>query len=253
MFTREETERYARHIVLRDVGGPGQQKLKAARVLVVGAGGLGSPVILYLAAAGIGSLGIVDDDTVSLSNLQRQVIHTTGDVGRPKVASAAEAVARLNPHVAVTSHPVRLAAENVAGIVAGWDVVVDGVDNFPTRFLLADACAAQKVPLVTAGVQEHWGWLTVLKPWERGPDGTPNPGLRDLLRVPDEGRVLTCTQVGILGVVPGVLGTLAATEVLKLVLGLGEPLVRRMLNVDLLDMSFDVEPTEAAAREGERP
>ncbi len=250
MFSREETERYARHIVLRDVGGPGQQKLKAARVLVVGAGGLGSPALLYLAAAGIGTLGIVDDDVVSLSNLQRQVIHATADVGRPKVESAAAAIRGLNPHVEVRSHPVRLDEGNVGGIVEGWDVVVDGVDNFPTRFLLADACAARKVPLVTAGVQEFWGWLTVLKPWETGPDGMPNPGLHDLLRVPEEGRVATCAQVGILGVVPGVLGTLAATEVLKLILGLGEPLVRRMLNVDLLDMDFAVEPTEVEAIAG---
>ncbi|TBW38429.1 HesA/MoeB/ThiF family protein [Siculibacillus lacustris] len=253
MFTPEEVERYARHIVLRDVGGPGQQKLKAARVLVVGAGGLGSPILQYLAAAGIGTLGIVDDDAVSLSNLQRQVIHATADVGRPKVDSAAEAIARLNPTVTVERHSLRLAPDNAAGLVAAYDVVVDGVDNYPTRFLLADTCERLAKPLVTAGVQEFYGWLTVLKPWEIGPDRLRNPGLRSLMNEPAEGRMRTCAQVGILGVVPGVLGTLAAAEVLKLVIGIGEPLVRRMLTVDLLDMSFDLVDTEADPAAGATP
>lgn len=240
MFSAEETERYARHIVLADVGGPGQQKFKAARVLVVGAGGLGSPIIQYLAAAGIGTLGIVDDDRVSLSNLQRQVIHRTEDVGRPKVESARDAVARLNPHVAVETFPVRLVPDNVEAIVAGFDVVVDGVDNFETRFLLADACETLGKPLVTGGVLSFYGWLTVVAPHENGADGVANPRLRDVLRMPEGGRAVTCAEIGILGVVPGVLGTLAATEVLKLVAGIGEPLIRRMLNVDLRDASFDV-------------
>lgn len=239
-FEADETERYARHIVLRDVGGPGQQSFKAARVLVVGAGGLGSPVLLYLAAAGIGTIGIVDDDRVSLSNLQRQVVHRTADVGRLKVESAAEAIARINPHVRVETFPVRLDASNVTEIVGAFDLVVDGVDNFETRFLVADACEAARKPLVTAGVLTFYGWVTVLKPWEIGPDGRANPALADILRRPAEGRMQTCAEVGILGVVPGVLGTLAATEVLKLVAGIGEPLIRRMLNVDLRDMSFDM-------------
>lgn len=240
MFTREETERYARHIVLRDVGGPGQQKLATARVLVVGAGGTGSPVLQYLAAAGIGTLGIVDDDRVSLSNLQRQVIHSTDDIGRPKVESAADAIHRLNPHVTVEPYRLRLDGENVDGIVAGYDVVVDAVDDFPTRFLLAEVCAAARRPLVSGGVEQFYGWLTVLKPWERGPDGSRNPRFADFMRVPEAGRVATCAQVGILGVVPGVLGSLAATEVLKLILGIGEPLVRRMLTIDLLGADFEI-------------
>ncbi len=250
-FDTDETERYARHIVLHDVGGPGQQRFKTARVLVVGAGGLGSPVLLYLAAAGIGTIGIVDDDRVSLSNLQRQVIHRTVDVGRPKTESAAEAIARLNPHVSVETFPFRLDPTNVTDVVGRFDVVVDGVDNFETRFFLADACAAARKPLVSAGVLTFYGWVTVLKPWEIGPDGRANPGVRDVLRVPDDGRMQTCAEVGILGVVPGVLGTLAATEVLKLVADIGEPLVRRLLSVDLRDMSFDTLDYEGAAEEGD--
>lgn len=240
MLTSEETERYARHIVLRDVGGPGQQKMKAARVLVVGAGGLGSPVLQYLAAAGIGTIGIADDDRVSLSNLQRQVVHRTADVGRLKVESAADAIARLNPHVVVEPHALRLDAGNVAAIVAGYDVVVDGVDDWDTRFVVADACEAARVPLVSAGVLTFYGWVTVLKPWEIGADGVAHPAIRHVLRRPRDGRLRTCAEVGILGVVPGVVGTLVATEVLKLVTGVGEPLVRRLLNVDLHDASFDV-------------
>ncbi|NLH83023.1 MAG: HesA/MoeB/ThiF family protein [Phyllobacteriaceae bacterium] len=251
MFSAEETERYARHIVLADVGGPGQQKFAAARVLVVGAGGLGSPILQYLAAAGIGTLGIVDDDRVSLSNLQRQVIHRTEDVGRPKVESASDAILRLNPHVAVVPFPVRLSPDNVEAIVADFDVVVDGVDNFETRFVLADACEALGKPLVTGGVLSFYGWLTVVAPHLRGADGTANPRLRDVLRVPEGGRAVTCAEIGILGVVPGVLGTLAATEVLKLVAGIGEPLFRRMLNVDLRDASFDVVDYEREDRSGE--
>jgi len=239
MLSPEETERYARHIILHEVGGAGQQRFKAARVLIVGAGGLGSPIIQYLAAAGIGTLGIVDDDRVSLSNLQRQIVHATADVGRLKVESAAETVARINPHVAVEPFARRLTADNVREIVAGFDIVVDGVDNFETRFVVADACEALHKPLVTAGVVSLYGWLTVLKPWETGPDGLPNPALRHIVRPPETGRAATCAEIGILGVVPGVLGTLAAAEVLKLVAGIGEPLVRRMLNVDLRDMSFD--------------
>lgn len=240
MLDRDEVERYARHIVLRDVGGPGQQRFKAARVLVVGAGGLGSPVLHYLAAAGIGTIGIVDDDHVSLSNLQRQIVHSTADVGRLKVESAAETIAALNPHVLVERFPLRLDAANAVAIVAGFDVVVDGVDNFETRFVVADACEAARKPLVTAGVLSFYGWLTVLKPWEIGADGVACPALRHILRRPAPGRAETCAEVGILGAVPGVLGSLAATEVLKLIAGFGTPLVGRMLNVDLADMSFDV-------------
>jgi molybdopterin-synthase adenylyltransferase len=240
VLTSEETERYARHIVLRDVGGPGQQKIKAARVLVNGAGGIGSPVLEYLAAAGVGTLGIVDDDRVALSNLQRQVIHGTADIGRLKVESARDAIVRLNPNVAVEPHAVRLTAENARAIAAAYDVVVDGTDNFPTRFVIADACAAERKPLVTAAVSTFYGTLTVLVPYETGPDGAPNPGLRDIMTEPDDRGVPTCAEIGILGAVPGVLGTLAASEVLKLVTGVGTPLVRRMLAIDLRDMSIDI-------------
>lgn len=240
MLASDELERYARHIVLRDVGGPGQQKIKAARVLCVGAGGLGSAIIQYLAAAGVGTIGIVDDDTVSLSNLQRQVIHGTPDIGRPKVTSAADAVRRLNPHVAVEAHQVRLDAANAADLVRPYDIVVDGLDNFPARFVVADTCHALRRPLVTAGVLEFYGSLTTLMPYVAGPDGELNPSFRCMTRVPADGAATTCMQVGILGSVAGVLGTLAATEVLKLITGVGEPLLRRLLMIDLRDMSFDV-------------
>lgn len=248
MFTPEETQRYARHIILHEVGGPGQQKFKAARVLIIGAGGLGSPIIQYLAAAGIGTLGIVDDDRVSLSNLQRQIVHRTADIGRLKVESAADAVARLNPNIVVEPFAQRLTDENARDIVSGFDIVVDGVDNYETRFIVADVCEDLRKPLVTAGVLAFYGWLTVLKPWETAPDGASNPGLRHILRRPEAGSAPTCAEVGILGVVPGVLGTLAATEVLKIVAGVGEPLVRRMLNVDLRDMSFDLVDYEGDPR-----
>ncbi|WP_370671655.1 ThiF family adenylyltransferase [Nitratireductor aquibiodomus] len=165
-----ELERYARHIVLPEIGGAGQQKLKKARVLVIGAGGLGAPVLCYLAAAGIGTLGVIDDDTVSLSNLQRQVIHDTDSVGMEKVESARASIARINPHVTVETHPIRLDAENAAGIIATYDMVVDGSDNFDTRYLLADTCEAVERPLVTAAVGRFDGSLTVLKPFERDAD-----------------------------------------------------------------------------------
>jgi adenylyltransferase/sulfurtransferase len=241
MLTPEETQRYARHIVLRDVGGPGQAKLKAARVLVIGAGGLGAPILQYLAAAGVGTLGIVDDDTVGLSNLQRQVIHGMPDIGRPKVESASNAIARLNPLVAVRPYRLRLTAENAAALVADYDVVVDGCDNFATRFAVADACATARRPLVSAAVLAYYGTLTVLTPYATGPDGRPLPGLADVVRRPRD-EPAGCAQIGILGVVPGVLGTLAAAEVLKLILGIGEPLVGKLLSVDLTDMSFETLP-----------
>ncbi|KAB0682826.1 molybdopterin-synthase adenylyltransferase MoeB [Aureimonas leprariae] len=228
----DELARYARHIVLPEVGGAGQQALKRAKVLVVGAGGIGSPVVLYLAAAGIGTIGIADDDAVSLSNLQRQVLHGTADVGRPKVESAASAVARLNPHVAVVPHAVRLDDRNVAATVASYDLVLDGSDNFATRFLLADACAAAAKPLVSSAVNRFSGSLTVLMPYRDS-----HPSYRDLFpEPPPEGLVPTCAEAGILGVVTGILGTLAATEAIKLVCGIGEPLVGRLLMIDALDM-----------------
>ena len=239
-FASDEIERYARHIVLADVGGPGQQKLKRARVLVVGAGGLGAPLIQYLAAAGVGTLGIVDDDTVSLSNLQRQVIHDTDAVGRLKVESAAGVVRRINPHVAVEAHPVRLVADNAADLVGAYDVVADGSDNFATRYLVSDQCFRSKKPLVTAAVGQFDGSLTTLKPWLVGPDGTPNPTYRCLFpEAPPEGLLPTCAQAGILGALTGVVGSLQALEVIKEIVGIGEGLVGRLLLYDARAARFE--------------
>ncbi|MEX0405435.1 molybdopterin-synthase adenylyltransferase MoeB [Aquibium sp. LZ166] len=240
-LTPEELERYARHIVLPEIGGPGQQKLKRARVLVIGAGGLGAPVLEYLAAAGVGTLGIVDDDTVSLSNLQRQVIHDTGAVGKAKVDSAAETIARINPHVAVERHRVRLDAGNAGKLVSAYDLVIDGSDNFDTRYVVADACAAAGKPLVAAAVGRFDGSLTVLKPFERGPDGEPLPSYRDLFpEPPPAGLVPSCAEAGVLGALTGVMGTLQAMEAIKLIAGIGEPLVGRLLLYDALGARFDV-------------
>lgn len=240
MFTTEELERYARHIILDDVGGPGQQKLKNARVLVIGAGGLGAPILLYLAAAGVGTLGIVDDDTVSLSNLQRQVIHGTPDVGRAKCESARDAVGRLNPHVAVEIHAERFEGDNARRLVEAYDLVVDGSDNFATRFLAADTCFAVGRILVTAAVSRFDGSLTVLAPHLANAEGKPNPSWRCLFpEPPPKGLVPACSEAGILGAVVGVLGTLAATEVLKVITGVGEPLIGRFLMVDLRSMRFE--------------
>lgn len=240
MLSKLEIDRYSRHILLREVGGTGQQKLKAARVLCVGAGGLGSPVIEYLAAAGVGTLGLVDDDRVSLSNLQRQVIHSTAKVDQLKVFSAAERVDALNPNVKVELHPVRLGADNAQKLVERYDIVVDGTDNFPTRFLVADTAYALRKPLVTAGVLEFYGSLTTLLPFATGADGESNPSWRCLMPREPDTAALTCSQVGILGAVVGVLGTLAACEVLKLITGVGEPLIGRLLMVDVRDMAFDI-------------
>lgn len=238
-FTPEEIERYARHLVLPEIGGPGQQRLKAARVLVIGAGGLGSPVIQYLAAAGVGTIGVVDDDLVALSNLQRQVIHDSAAVGTAKTASAAAAVARLNPHVLVEAHPVRLGPENADALIGSYDVIADGSDNFATRFLVADRAAALERPLVSAAVGRFDGSLTVLKPFE-ATDGRPNPTYRDLFPAPPPpGLVPSCAEAGILGAIVGILGSLQAAEVMKLVLGIGEPLVGRLLLVDALSMRFE--------------
>ena len=207
MLTPEELERYARHIVLHEVGGPGQNALKRARVLVIGAGGLGAPVLLYLAAAGVGTIGIVDDDAVSLSNLQRQVIHGTPDIGVPKVDSAAAVIRRLNPHVAVELHPVRLTAANALDLIARYDVVADGSDNFTTRYLVSDTCFFAKKPLVTAAMGTFDGTLTTIRAHERGRDGTPNPTYRCLFpEAPPPGTVPTCAEAGVLGAMAGMLG-----------------------------------------------
>jgi molybdopterin-synthase adenylyltransferase len=236
----DEIERYARHLVLAEIGGPGQAKLKAARVLVVGAGGLGAPLIQYLAAAGIGTIGIVDDDTVSLSNLQRQVIHGTPDIGRPKVDSAADAVARLNPHVTVVSHAGRLDPENAVDLIAGYDLVADGSDNFATRYAVSDACFRARRPLVTAALGRFDGTLTTIRAHERGPDGTPNPTYRCLFpNPPPPGSVPACAEAGVLGALAGVMGSLMAMEVIRGIAEFGEPLVGRLLMVDARAMRFE--------------
>jgi adenylyltransferase/sulfurtransferase len=239
-LSAEEIERYARHVVLKEVGGPGQQKLKAARVLVVGAGGIGSPALLYLAAAGVGALTVIDDDTVSLSNLQRQVIHFTEDIGRPKTESAAAVVARLNPHVKITPCNTRLTANNAIDLIAANDVVLDGSDNFSTRYLVSDACFLAKRPLVTAALGTFDATLTTIRAHEKGPDGKPNPSYRCLFpEPPPEGTVPTCEQAGIIGALAGVAGSLAALEVVRAIVGFGQPLVGRLLMIDAREMRFE--------------
>ena len=239
-LSSDEIERYARHIVLRDVGGPGQAKLRAARLLVIGAGGLGSPLIQYVAAAGIGTIGIVDDDTVSLSNLQRQVLHGTPDLRRPKVESARDAIARLNPHVAVTLHPTRLTDETARDLVAGYDIVAEGSDNFETRYAVSDACFHERKPLVTAALGQFDGSLTTIRAHETGPDGKPNPTYRCLFPdAPPPGTVPTCSEAGVLGALAGVMGSMMAMEVIREIVGFGEGLVGRLLMVDALSMRFE--------------
>lgn len=239
-LTPEEIQRYKRHLVLRDIGGQGQQKLKAARVLVVGAGGLGSPVILYLAAAGVGTIGIVDDDTVSLDNLQRQVVHDTPHIGTPKVESARDMVARLNPHVVVETHATRIDAANALELIGRYDIVTDGSDNFATRYLVSDACHLAKKPLVFGAVGPFDGHVTTLKPHEAGPSGKPWPSYRCIFpEAPPPGTVPNCSEVGVLGAVVGVVGTLMATEILKEITGAGDSLAGRLVLYDALASRFE--------------
>jgi molybdopterin-synthase adenylyltransferase len=240
MLGADEIERYARHLVLREVGGPGQAALKRARILVIGAGGLGAPALLYLAAAGVGTLGVMDDDAVSLSNLQRQVIHATGDVGRPKVESAQAAVGRLNPHVAVEPHQVRFTATNAEEFVSRYDLVVDGSDNFDTRYLVSDACFFAKRPLVTAAVGMFDGTLTTIRAHETGRDGKPNPTYRCLFpEPPPPGTVPACSEAGILGAITGVVGSMMALEAIREIVGFGDGLVGRLVMIDARAMRFE--------------
>jgi molybdopterin/thiamine biosynthesis adenylyltransferase len=207
---------------------------------VIGAGGLGAPVLLYLAAAGVGTIGVVDDDAVSLSNLQRQVIHATPDIGRPKVDSAQAAIARLNPHVAVALHPVRLVAANAADLLAGYDIVADGSDNFATRYLVSDACYFARKPLVTAAVGVFDGTLTTIRAREKAADGTPNPSYRCLFpEPPPPGTVPACAEAGILGALTGVVGAMMALETIREIVGFGEGLVGRLLMIDARAMRFE--------------
>ena len=231
MLSDEELDRYGRHLVLRQVGGPGQAAIRQARVLVVGAGGLGSPCALYLAAAGVGTIGLVDDDAVSLSNLQRQILFKTADVGRPKVEAGAAALKALNPGVRIERHPVRLGRENAAALLADYDIVADGSDNFATRFLLNDACFAAGKPLVSAAVSEGEGQLAVYAPG--------GPGYRCLFAAPPpEGAVPNCSETGVLGALAGVMGSLQALEVLRLAVGIGSPAAGKLYIFDALRGNF---------------
>lgn len=226
-LTDEQLDRYARHIVLRDVGGAGQIKILKAKVLVIGAGGLGSPCLQYLAAAGVGTLGIVDDDVVDLSNLQRQVLHGTPDLGKSKTESAREALTRINPHVQVVTHNIRLTAENAAEIISGYDMVADGSDSFETRFAVADACLALHKPLISAAVGPFEGQIAVFKGYE-----TDLPCYRCFVPDAPGGLQRTCADVGVLGALTGVIGSLQALEVLREIVGFGQPLAGRLLIYD---------------------
>jgi molybdopterin/thiamine biosynthesis adenylyltransferase len=234
MLSDEELDRYARHLVLREVGGPGQAKIRDARVLIVGAGGLGSPAALYLAAAGIGKLGLADDDAVSLSNLQRQILFRTKDIGRPKVEAGAEALKALNPGVRIEPHHTRITAANAMALIAGYDIVADGSDNFATRFLLNDACFFARKPLVSAAVTEFEGQLATYKGYEPG-----CPCYRCLFAAPPPpGTVPNCSETGVLGAAAGVMGSLQALEVLKEAAGLGTGLVGKILTYKALTAEF---------------
>ncbi len=227
-LSAEQRDRYSRHLLIPEIGTDGQQKLLDAKVLLLGAGGLGSPTALYLAAAGVGTLGIVDDDVVDLSNLQRQVIHSTQRVGIPKVDSAEESIHALNPDVNVIKYPVRLDASNIMEIIEGYDVIVDGVDNFPTRYLLNDATVRLQIPVVSASILGFDGQLSVFKPYE-------GPCYRCLFREPPPAELApSCGANGVLGVLPGTMGLLQATEVVKLILGIGDPAIGRLLLYDAL-------------------
>jgi sulfur-carrier protein adenylyltransferase/sulfurtransferase len=227
-LSSEQRERYSRHLLIPEIGIEGQQKLLDAKVLLLGAGGLGSPTALYLAAAGVGTLGIVDDDVVDLSNLQRQVIHSTPRIGIPKVDSAEESIHALNPDINVVKYPVRIDSSNILEIIEGYDVIVDGVDNFPTRYLLNDASVRLRIPVVSASILGFDGQLSVFAPYE-------GPCYRCLFREPPPAELApSCGANGVLGVLPGTMGLLQATEVVKLILGIGEPAIGRLLLYDAL-------------------
>jgi len=231
-FTDEQITRYSRHILLPEVGGKGQKKLAKARMLIVGAGGLGSPAALYLAAAGVGTLGLIDSDAVDLSNLQRQIIHHTPDLGRSKVLSAKEKIRALNPDVTVVTYEDRLLARNALELVRGYDVVIDGVDNFPAKFLINDACYFAEKPLVHGGILRFDGRVTTILPKK-------SACYRCVFRnPPPPGLVASCQEAGVIGVLAGIIGTIQATEALKLVLGIGRPLTDRMLDFDARRTAF---------------
>ncbi len=232
VFTPDQLSRYSRHIMMNEVGEKGQGKLLKAKVLLLGAGGLGSPSALYLAAAGVGTLGLADDDVVDASNLQRQIIHSTARIGMPKVESAALTIEGLNPDVKVVRHRTRLSSENVLDVIRDYDLVVDGTDNFQTRYLLNDASLILRKPVVNASIFQFEGQVTVFKPFE-------GPCYRCLYpEPPPAGMAPSCNEAGVLGVLPGVIGVVQATEAVKLILGIGKPLIGRLLQYDALNMRF---------------
>ena len=240
----EEIERYARQIILRGVGGPGQQKLKAARVLVVGAGGLGSPALQYLAGAGIGTIGIVDDDIVSLSNLHRQILHGTPDLDRAKIDSAQDALHRLNPNVRVEKIATRIGEENARELLRGFDLALDGSDNFATRYAVSDACFHEGKTLVTGALGQFDATLTTLKPHTKGPDGRPNPTYRCLFpEAPPPGAIPTCAEAGVLGALAGMIGAMMALEAIREIVGGFEDgdagLVGKLVLIDARAMRFE--------------
>ena len=238
-FRDDQILRYARHILLDEIGGAGQMRLLGARVLVIGAGGLGSPLLLYLAAAGVGTIGVVDDDVVDLSNLQRQVVHATGHIGLAKVESARRTLAAINPDVRVEIHPERLRADNALDLISAYEVVADGSDNFPTRFLINDACYLARRPLVCGAVLRFDGQLSTFKAYASGPDGVRGPCYRCIYREPPPpGDGATCAEAGVLGAFCGVIGSLQATEVLKEILGIGDSLSGWLLVCEALGTTF---------------
>src|SRR5437773_12073994 len=231
-LAQAELLRYSRHLILPDVGVPGQEKLKAARVLLIGAGGLGSPAALYLAAAGVGTLGLVDFDNVDVTNLQRQILHGTKDVGRPKLLSARERIADVNPHVRLETYETALTSKNALDILSGYDIVVDGTDNFPTRYLVNDACVLLGKPNVYGSILRFEGQASVF-------DARQGPCYRCLYPdPPPPGLVPSCAEGGVLGVLPGVIGVIQGIETLKIILGVGETLIGRLVLFDALSMRF---------------
>ncbi len=242
-LSSQEIERYARHIVLRGIGGAGQQKLKSTKVLVIGAGGLGCPLVQYLVACGIGEIGIVDNDIVSLSNLQRQILFKTSDIGALKTDCAAQMLAELNPHVKIATHTVRLNADNARELVQGYDSVADGSDNFTTRYAVSDACFYEQKPLITAAVSSFDASITTLRPFEIGADGKPNPTYRCLFPTPPEGTMPTCAANGIVGALTGIIGSMMALEVIReTVGGFNEGdhgLVGKLLLMDFASLRFE--------------
>jgi Dinucleotide-utilizing enzymes involved in molybdopterin and thiamine biosynthesis family 2 len=238
-FTDAQVHRYARHILLGEIGGIGQERLLASRVLVVGAGGLGSPLLLYLAAAGVGTIGVIDDDAVDLSNLQRQIVHGSESIGRAKVESARDTLARINPEVRVITHPARLTAANAQALITDYDVVADGSDNFPTRFLINDACHFTRRPLVSGAILRFDGQVATFRSFPPANGGERGPCYRCLFREPPPpGDIPSCAEAGVLGAFCGVIGSLQATEVIKELLGIGESLAGYLLICDALNGTF---------------